>query len=140
MGVLAFMVSAMDLAIETPRVVEDGRGIVCEPIKPDELSGQANAHVVLTRPGGVRGNHYHEHGTEIMTVIGPALVRVRDEQGTRDYPVAPGIALRFTLPPRVAHAILNTGTSMGVIVSFNTYPHDPASPDVVREVLIEPPP
>lgn len=128
----------MEITIQSPRLVKDGRGLVCEPIAPDELSAQRNAHVVLTRPGGVRGNHYHEHATEIMTVLGPALVRVRDNQGVRDYPVAEGQAQRFTLPPRVAHAILNTGIATGVIVSFSSMPHDPLSPDVVREVLIEP--
>ena len=130
--------SRMEIEIQSPRLVKDGRGLVCEPITPAELSAQCNAHVVLTRPGGVRGNHYHEHGTEIMTVIGPALVRVRDDQGIRDYPVAEGQAQRFTLPPRVAHAILNTGTATGVIVSFSSMPHDPARPDVVREELIDP--
>jgi UDP-2-acetamido-2,6-beta-L-arabino-hexul-4-ose reductase len=127
----------MEIEIQSPRLVKDGRGIVCEPITSAELAAQCNAHVVLTRPGGVRGNHYHEHGTEIMAVIGPALVRVRDDHGVRDYPVAEGEAQRFTLPPRVAHAILNTGTGIGVIVSFSSCPHDPARPDVVREVLIE---
>ena len=128
----------MEIEIESPRLVEDARGIVCEPITPAELPVQRNAHVVLTRPGGVRGNHYHEHGTEIMTVLGPALVRLRDEEGVRDHRVSEGQAMRFTIPPRVAHAILNTGTAMGLIVSFNSWRHDPDRPDVVREVLIDP--
>jgi dTDP-4-dehydrorhamnose 3,5-epimerase-like enzyme len=128
----------MEIEIQSPRLVKDERGLVCEPITAAELSAQRNAHIVLTRPGGVRGNHYHEHATEIMTVLGPALVRVRDNQGVRDYPVAEGQAQRFTLPPRVAHAILNTGTATGVIVSFSSGSHDPARPDVVREELIAP--
>ena len=128
----------MEIEIQSPRLVKDGRGLVCEPIASGELSAQRNAHVVITRPGGVRGNHYHEYATEIMTVIGPALVRVRDDRGIRDYPVAEGQAQLFKLPPRVAHAILNTGTATGVIVSFSSMLHDPLRPDVVREVLIEP--
>jgi dTDP-4-dehydrorhamnose 3,5-epimerase-like enzyme len=127
----------MEIEIESPRLVEDARGMVCEPITPAELPAQQNAHVVLTRPGGVRGNHYHEHGTEIMTVLGPALVRFRDAAGVKDHAVSEGQALRFTIPPGVAHAILNTGTTMGLIVSFNSWRHDPDRPDVVREVLID---
>jgi dTDP-4-dehydrorhamnose 3,5-epimerase-like enzyme len=128
----------MDIEIQTPRWVEDARGVVCEPIGPAELPSQSNAHLVLTRPGGVRGNHYHEHGTEIMTVIGPALVRVRDDQGVRDYPVEDRSALRFTIPPGAGHAVLNTGPGTGVILSFSTWPHDPARPDVVRDLLLDP--
>jgi dTDP-4-dehydrorhamnose 3,5-epimerase-like enzyme len=128
----------MDLEIHPLRLAEDARGIVYEPITAAEMPAQQNAHVVYTRPGGVRGNHYHEHGTEIMCVMGPALVRIREPRGIRDYPVAACEVWRFTLPPRVSHAILNTGTETGVIVSFNSWPHDPTKPDVVRDVLIEP--
>jgi len=119
------------------RLAEDIRGFVYEPITAAELPAQQNAHVVLTRPGGVRGNHYHERGTEIMAVMGPALVRIRDESGIRDYLVSDRQVVRFTVPPKVAHAVLNTGTEAGVIVSFNSWRHDPERPDVVREVLIE---
>jgi hypothetical protein len=37
----------------------------------------------------------------------------------------------------VAHAIKNTGTAINVLIGFNTVEHDPASPDVIRDVLIE---
>ena len=130
----------MDIEIQSPRWVEDARGVVCEPIGAAELPSQSNAHLVLTRPGGIRGNHYHEHGTEIMTVVGPALVRVRNGQEMRDYPVKDREALRFTIPPGVGHAVLNTGQVVGVILSFSTRPHDPARPDVVRDLLIDPVP
>lgn len=114
----------------------DARGLVIEPLGPDEISAQRNAHLVLTGPGHVRGNHYHRSGTEVAVVLGPALVRLRDADGTRDVTVEPGRAVRFTFPPGVPHAMLNTGDSPLVILSFNTEPHDPARPDVVREVLI----
>jgi len=114
----------------------DARGLVVEPLGPDGFAAQRNAHLVLTAPGCVRGNHYHPLGAEVMLVLGPALVRLRDAEGLRDYPVGEGQATRFTLPPGVPHAVLNTGTATLVILSFNTEAHDPARPDVVREVLI----
>ncbi len=128
----------MELETEILRLAEDPRGVVFEPITAADLSRQQNAHVVFTQPGGVRGNHYHEHGTEIMAVMGSALVRIRDSAGVRDIQVAERQVIRFTLPPGVAHAILNTGAQTGVIVSFNSLAHDPELPDVVREVLIPP--
>ena len=115
----------------------DPRGLVLEPLHPDEFPSQRNAHLVLTRPGAIRGNHYHRVGTEVAVVLGPALVRVRDADGLRDHPVDAGRAVRFTFPPGVPHTMLNTGDAPLVILSFNTDPHDPARPDVVREVLIE---
>jgi UDP-2-acetamido-2,6-beta-L-arabino-hexul-4-ose reductase len=116
----------------------DARGLVVEPLRPDEFAAQRNAHLVLTVPGGIRGNHYHKTGSEVCLVLGPALIRVRDADGLLEYPLDVGEAARFTFPPGVPHAILNTGTEPLVILSFNTEAHDPDHPDVVREVLIEP--
>ena len=132
----------MASAIETSTVEHltfptDGRGLVVEPLRSDEFVAQRNAHLVLTVPGAIRGNHYHRRGTEVALVLGPALVRVRDADGLRDHELAPGQAVRFTFPPGVPHAMLNTGSQPLIILSFNTEAHDPAQPDVVREVLIE---
>ncbi len=116
----------------------DARGLVIEPLHAAEFPSQKNAHLVLTIPGAIRGNHYHLQGTEIAVVLGPALVRIRDADGLRDYELGQGQAYRFTFPAGVPHAMLNTGSTPMVIISFNTEVHDPARPDVVRDVLIEP--
>jgi UDP-2-acetamido-2,6-beta-L-arabino-hexul-4-ose reductase len=126
--------------VEPLDISTDARGLVVEPMGPDGYAAQRNAHLVLTGPGHLRGNHYHRHGTEVALVLGPALVRLRDADGLRDYPIEPGQAVRFTLPPGVPHAMLNTGEAPMIILSFNTEAHDPAAPDVVREVLIDPAP
>jgi dTDP-4-dehydrorhamnose 3,5-epimerase-like enzyme len=117
----------------------DARGLVLEPLRADEFAAQKNAHLVVTAPGCIRGNHYHLHGTEVAVVLGPALVRLRDADGAREFVIEDGRALRFTLPRGVPHAMLNTGSAPMLILSFNTDAHDPARPDVVREVLIENP-
>ncbi len=115
----------------------DARGLVLEPLRADEFAAQRNAHLVVTVPGAIRGNHYHRVGAEVCVVLGPSLVRVRDADGLRDHSIADGQAVRFTFPPGVPHAMLNTGDAPSIILSFNTESHDPARPDVVREVLIE---
>ena len=116
---------------------DDPRGPVLEPIGPDDFASQRNAHLVLTGPGMIRGNHFHPLGTEVALVLGPALVRLRDADGLRDVVVEPGRAVRFVFPAGVPHAMLNTGDAPMIILSFNTEAHDPARPDVVRTVLIE---
>lgn len=125
------------MTIESLPMHRDARGGVFEPLAPPDLAGQRNVHVVLTEPGAVRGNHYHRLGTEVLTVMGPALVRTRQGTEVTDTEVTAGEVVRFTIPPGVAHAIRNTGSSPVVLVSFNTELHDPRDPDVVREVLID---
>ena len=130
----------MTIEAEKLRVARDARGSVFEPLDAEGLARQKNVHVVLTRPGGVRGNHFHRDMAEVLTVYGPALVRVREAGLIRDLVVPEHEVHRFTFPPGVAHAILNTGAEAGLLVSFSTRPHDPEHPDVVRDLLIEPQP
>lgn len=118
------------------RVHTDARGAIFEPLEPGLLSGWRNVHAVVTEPGAIRGNHRHLRGTEISAVLGPALVRYRDEDGVSDVEVPAGECWRFVFPAGVAHAFRNTGTRPFVLVSFNTEEHDPERPDTVREELI----
>lgn len=116
----------------------DPRGWVFEPLDPAGLAGWGNAHLVLSQPGAVRGNHYHVIGTEVVAVVGPALVRYRRGDELRDVLVAENAAVRFTFPPGIAHAIQNTGSRATPMIAFNTEVHDRSNPDVVREELIPP--
>lgn len=132
------MTTTKTATVEPVHYHADPRGLVLEPIGAEHIRHQRNAHLVLTEPGAVRGNHYHEHGTELAVVLGPALVRVREAGTVRDVEIPEGRAYRFTFPPGVSHAFQATGESPMVLVAFNTEPHDPAAPDVVRDVLIAP--
>jgi quercetin dioxygenase-like cupin family protein len=122
--------------IERLQPREDARGVVLEPLGPEALCAQQNVHVVITAPGGVRGNHYHQHGTEVLTVFGPALVRLHDGDRLEDVRAATGEALRITIPPGIGHAVRNTGDQPMVLVSFSTAAHDHDHPDVVRDMIL----
>lgn len=147
------------MIIETLQQHRDDRGAVFEPLDADTLRRQRNAHVVLTGPGHIRGNHYHLRGTETMAVRGPALVRWRrvaepegepenDGRESRDHPppdeeihevdVPDGDVVVFRFPAGVAHAIRNIGEGEGLIVCFRDVEHDPTGSDTVRAVLIRP--
>lgn len=120
------------------RSFQDHRGLVFEPLTVDEIAGQRNAHVVLTEPGQVRGNHFHERGDEITVVVGPALFRYRENGAVRDVTIAEGEVVRVAIPAGTAHAFQNTGTKPMLLIGFNTEAHDRSAPDVVAEALIEP--
>lgn len=127
----------MSVKIENLRMHSDARGVVFEPLAADRFAAQRNAHVVISRPGVVRGNHFHLQGTEIIAVAGPALVRVKEGGILRDIEVPDQQAYRFILPPGVPHAIKNTGDQPNIMVAFNTSKHDPKHPDTVEDILIE---
>ena len=114
----------------------DTRGYVFEPLEGELLANQKNTHVVISRPGAVRGNHYHLRGTETLVVCGPALVRIRKEKDVEDFFIPANTTYRLIIPPGVSHAIQNTGGIDNLLVAFNTEPHDPDQPDLVQDVLI----
>jgi dTDP-4-dehydrorhamnose 3,5-epimerase-like enzyme len=128
--------SGPTVEIRPLKVHADARGAVFEPLEPELLSGWRNVHTVVTEPGAIRGNHRHLRGTEITTVLGPALVRYRRDGRIENVDVPAGQAWRFLFPPGIAHAFKNTGDRPFVLVSFNTEEHDPARPDFERDELI----
>lgn len=131
--------SGVPTATVTPlRRAVDARGTVVEPLGAAEFAAQRNAHLVLTARGAVRGNHVHARGHEVAVVLGPALVRLREDGGVRDVEVPVGEAWRFDLPPGVGHAFRATGDAPMVLIAFNSVPHDPADPDVAPDPLLAP--
>lgn len=127
----------MPLEIDSLRVHADARGVVFEPLEREMIAAQRNAHVVISQPGAIRGNHFHLNGTEIIAVMGPALVRIREDGELRDIEVPDQKVYRFILPPRMPHAIQNTGDRSNVLIAFNTSVHDPENPDTVQDILID---
>ena len=113
------------------------RGLVFEPLEKKSIDAQANSHVVISKPGSVRGNHYHLHGTETIAVMGPALLRFKEGIEIYDFEVPSNQVYKFVIPPKVTHAIKNIGTKDNTSIAFNTVPHNPQKPDVISDILIE---
>ena len=126
----------MKVLVDHIDVHGDSRGSVFEPIGKAKLAAQRNVHIVISEPAAIRGNHYHIHRTEILAVMGKALVRIKENDHVYDVKVPAGEVYRFTIPPNVSHAIKNTGNQPNFLIAFNTTEHDPQSPDVATDELI----
>ena len=127
---------AKQTAVQAVKTHRDARGALFEPLTDDELRSQKNVHVVLTQPNEVRGNHVHRTAVETTSVVGPCLVRLKEQGSIRDIDVPAGEILRLTIPPGVVHAFRNTGDSTMLLVSFSTNLHDPAGADTEREQIL----
>ncbi len=127
----------MSFEMDHLMVRSDARGFVFEPLELELIASQRNIHVVISKPGVIRGNHYHLNGTEIIAVVGPALVRIKQRDEVRDVEVPEQEVYRFTFLPGVSHAIKNIGDQPNVLISFNTCEHDPENPDTVQDILLE---
>jgi UDP-2-acetamido-2,6-beta-L-arabino-hexul-4-ose reductase len=126
----------MSVSNERLNVIRDQRGLVLELLSAEDLVSQRNAHVVVSFPGVARGNHYHTKGSETITVLGPSLVRFREQGGIEEVFVPEKEARRFVFPPGVSHAMKNLGGEANILIAFNTLEHDPADSDTKRDLLI----
>ena len=114
----------------------DMRGFVFEPIANELLSAQKNSHVVIIAPDAIRGNHYHLYGTETIAVVGPALLRFKEGNDIYDFEVPSKQVYKFVIPPKVTHAVKNTGKKDNLLIVFNTVAHSSKRPDVVSEIVM----
>ncbi len=122
--------------VEPVKTHRDARGSLFEPLTDAELASQKNVHIVVTRPNEVRGNHAHRTAVETTIVMGPCLIRLKEEGSIRDLEVPAGEVCRLNIPPGVVHAFRNTGETMMVLVSFSTNLHDPEGSDIMREQIL----
>jgi UDP-2-acetamido-2,6-beta-L-arabino-hexul-4-ose reductase len=125
-----------EVTIEKIDIKKDRRGCVFEPLTAGEIPDKRNVHVVITEPGYVRGNHFHQRGEEILAVRGPALIRLRDGNKKEDLVVPERGVTKISIPPGISHAIQNTGRQSNLLIAFNTLEHDPENPDVIEDILI----
>ncbi|MCX6360301.1 MAG: NAD-dependent epimerase/dehydratase family protein [Armatimonadetes bacterium] len=88
--------------------------------------------VSRTKPGKVRGNHYHHTKCEKFFVLqGEAVIRFRHVLGDEvlDYPVRGEQFRVVDIPPGYTHSIVNAGDTDVVVLFWSTDPFDPANPD-----------
>jgi len=108
---------------------EDSRGTLAEMFKSPHF-GQI--FVSRTRPGIVRGNHYHDMKVEKFAVLeGEAAIRFRDIQGDDviEYRVSGKEFRVVDIPPGYTHSIENVGQSELIVLFWAYEPLNLANPD-----------
>jgi UDP-2-acetamido-2,6-beta-L-arabino-hexul-4-ose reductase len=110
----------------------DERGALAEFLK-SRAGGQL--FISRTRPGAIRGNHYHHTKTEKFFVVeGEGLIRFRrveGDGGVIEYPVK-GTDFRVVdIPPDYTHSIENTGSTELVVLFWASEIFDPDAPDTL---------
>jgi len=107
----------------------DVRGALAEILK---ANGHGQFFVSRTKPGIVRGNHYHDIKVEKFLVLeGEALIRFRS-MATGDkaeYPVSGYELKAVDIPPGWTHSIQNVGNSEMIVLFWASEVFDADRPD-----------
>lgn len=93
-----------------PRVYTDARGQLCELLR---LAGGGQFFFSTTKPGVVRGNHFHSRKVELLCVVrGEAAIRIRrvGDDRIREFRVSGASPEFISIPALCTHQIENVGS------------------------------
>ena len=117
-----------------PPVHSDARGSLVEAVKA--RGGQAQAFYSSTRPGFVRGNHFHLHKVERFLVLrGEGRIDLRRLFGheTLQFAVSGERPAIVDMPTMWVHSLVNTGSDELVALFYADELFDPDRPDTYPE-------
>jgi len=112
---------------------EDGRGYLVEFIK---IPGIGQCYYSVSKPGAVRGNHYHTRKIEHFCVIeGEGLVRLRNRTNgeIKEYQVSGEKPQVVAMAVNWTHNIKNIGVGEMKLLIWANEVFDPANPDTFAE-------
>ena len=111
----------------------DNRGFLFEVVK--EMSG-GQAFFSLTKPGIIRGNHFHTRKVERFCVVsGDAIIRLRKigDAKINEYKVSGNNPVAIDIPIYYTHNIENIGTSDLLTLFWSNEIYNPDKPDTYFE-------
>lgn len=123
----------------------DGRGLsFTAPAKALAFVGRmADVHLASTKPGAVRGNHYHLRRREAIVVLPGTKWSLHWDEGDPDGSNASAplhrdfdgsSAVLVLVSPGASHAVRNDGDSALWLVAISSETYDPAE-SVTRKVV-----
>ena len=110
---------------------EDEQGLFAEFMR---LHGGGQVSVCVTKPGAVKGNHWHHSRTEkVLVVSGAGVIRFCNPgaDDVMEYHVSAKKLVVVDIPVGYAHSIENTGKTDLVMLLWASEWADPAHPDDV---------
>lgn len=110
----------------------DFRGVLVENTDPQILAGSRHFFYTTTKPGVVRGNHYHEHKIEWFCILKGTCRFVSEDIKTKKRKVTiitDSDDVLFRTEPFVAHAMENAGDTEMLFLGFVNEVLDKDNPD-----------
>jgi dTDP-4-dehydrorhamnose 3,5-epimerase-like enzyme len=98
----------------------------------------SDVHVASTKPGAIRGNHYHLRRREAIVVLPGTKWSLHwdesEHSGAQHRDFAGSIAVLVLILPGASHAVRNDGNRDLWLVAISSEPYDPEE-SVARKVV-----
>jgi len=133
--------SKIKYKIKKLEIHSDKRGWLVEMLKRNELKEDIKQiYVATTKPGQVRGNHYHLERIEWFLLIGGKAKLYLEDIKTKEK-----ICLKLsskkpevvTIFPKIAHAVKNPSRQTIYLVSAQNIIYNPENPDTFPHYLVK---
>jgi UDP-2-acetamido-2,6-beta-L-arabino-hexul-4-ose reductase len=114
---------------------EDARGVLIEVFK---MPADGQIFYSTSKPGVIRGNHYHTRKIERFCVLeGQATIRLRNRatNEVREFPVSGVQPQTVTMLINWTHNIQNTGTTEMKLLVWANEVFNPQDPDTFPELV-----
>lgn len=107
----------------------------------ERLGPALDIHWMTLRPDCIRGNHFHEHQSELILVFNSDRVEVAWDRGPGT-PIESAVVDQAALvclevPSQHSHAIKNNGSKDLVLAALASRRYDPMSPDAIARIVLE---
>jgi UDP-2-acetamido-2,6-beta-L-arabino-hexul-4-ose reductase len=116
-----------------PKLYADARGELYEIMR---LAGGGQIFFSTTKPGAIRGNHFHSRKVEWFCVVrGEAVIRIRRVDGgrVREFRVSGAKPEFISIPALHMHQIENVGSEDLLTMFWCNEVYSPADPDTFHE-------
>jgi len=125
--------------VEELKPYSDKRGWFAEMLKEPELEKRIKqVSVASTKPGQVRGNHYHLNKTEWFMVVGGTAEFCLVDSTTEEkvcFRLSGKNPKVITVFPKIAHAIKNIGKKMIYFIEVDSAVYNHEKPDAVPYLI-----
>ncbi len=122
------------------KVQSDPRGWSADMFKTSETGEKLRyVYLITSKPGTVRGNHYHLHKNEWFCLVKGTMKFFLFDNVTKEkksFTVKGASPVLINIPPKVTHAMKNTGREDAYILELATHEFDKDKPDTYRNVIL----
>ena len=118
----------------------DERGWLVEILRDDEIKEEIKqVYFSISKPGVIRGNHYHKHKVEWFSVVkGKAKLVLEDSESKKreELILSEDTPAIVKIPPNISHAIQNIGDDAMYLIVIVNEVFDPDDADTFYVNLI----
>lgn len=122
----------MNIEVKKLAVIADNRGWLTEILKNEPSQTIEQIHFSLSKPGMIRGNHYHKHRTEWLLVtsgMGKVFLEDNITKEKSELTLMADCPVLIKISPNITHAIVNCGDEPMHLLAVTNQKHDSKDTD-----------